>query len=66
MNWQPIETAPRDGTHILGFGDGNSEVIQWSTSYGGTDGWFCVGKLIDYDATHWMPLPDLPKERGAK
>jgi len=31
MNWQPIETAPKDGTWILGINNrGNCAVIIWS------------------------------------
>lgn len=33
MEWQSIETAPRDGTWILGCNDaGNCAVIIWSTN----------------------------------
>lgn len=71
MEWQPIETAPRDGTKIL----------IWSTPGGG---YFIVIPHVEYDepredfterwtwkesagmygirATHWMPLPDPPNK----
>lgn len=30
MNWQPLDTAPRDGTHILFFcGDANAIFTAW-------------------------------------
>lgn len=82
--WQPIETAPKDGTEIIGcFSDnygyqdeptvfgpwtirwkGNMWVSSWD-GYGvieymgdfGTD-----YKTPDVQPTHWLPLPEPPKE----
>jgi len=62
--WQPIETVPKDGTHILlwPFTDfGESMVVVGIRTH---DGWFeDVVEGYGFDtATHWMPLPDPPKE----
>ena len=58
MKWQKIETAPKDGTEILlGAKDGSITVGRWELHNFFTDG--------DFDAfwaTHWMPLPEPPKE----
>lgn len=72
MEWQPIETAPKDGTAILAYT--NSEVLSlyWSDSIwaavnnpvqkqGG--GWVQEVNRSDtyvYCPTHWMPLPPPP------
>lgn len=73
--WQPISTAPNDGTKILcwrwvpavdlGDSDLAYEVMWWGNNWGDDprgDGW-----LSDYESepdhwpsTHWMPLPVAP------
>jgi hypothetical protein len=61
--WQPIETAPRDGTEILFWvapemSEGWAEVGHWfETAH---DGWW-VAHTIERKPTHWMPLPEPPK-----
>lgn len=69
LNWQPIETAPKDGTKILVINNrGNQAVVLW----GGisAEGWvpmfsdatpnpFLNGGCGSV-CTHWMPLPKPP------
>lgn len=68
MEWQPIETAPRDGTHILVATEGTIGLVWWEDYavelYDGVGwrdhgdmGW---GGMIGAEPTHWMPLPDPP------
>ncbi len=79
--WQPIETAPKDGTQILAAGsfckayDGKLGpfsiwVVKWEESeelQDAGDGLFRKVKTgqwcgsINFQATHWMPLPDPPE-----
>lgn len=62
--WQPIESAPRDGTNILAW-DGlciesvsYDECLQlWVTSWAGDEEY---GQ--GFPPTHWMPLPAPPAE----
>jgi hypothetical protein len=67
--WQPMETAPQDGTMILLFPssewtedtDGDYEVTYWDADLGG---WYQHQHPDDYDGpTHWMPLPAPPKDQ---
>jgi hypothetical protein len=62
MNWQPIETAPKDGT----------EVDLWVPDDGRfTNCWFMDGIWLQTEdgntystggaPTHWMPLPQPPQ-----
>ena len=68
--WQPIETAPRDGTFVLLFGPDGIDMGKyepWAADYG--SGWERF-RTAEYDndgvmithPTHWMPLPPPPKE----
>lgn len=68
MTWKSIESAPRDGTHVLAYGDGVAAVLEWITisrlpeggywSAIGASGYECETDL-EYP-THWMPLPEPP------
>ena len=60
MNWQPIETAPKDGRDLLIFGSGGIVIGWWDDSCR----YWCHQDLylsID-EPTHWMPLP-LPPDK---
>ena len=76
--WQPIETAPKDGTEIIGYGVVAGEIngpddaprlaaIRWS---GGRTDWpghhwdVCATDAYSawMSATHWMPLPTPPEQ----
>lgn len=73
--WQPIETAPKDGTpvdlwccppsHALSTGGGRTPDCWFSN---GTWWEWCEVDAGDdqcrravHNATHWMPLPEPPK-----
>ena len=56
--WQPIETAPRDGTLVL----------AWHPHWGGPDAVRCSSRgqwtadwLPTCAPTHWQPLPAAPE-----
>jgi len=70
--WQPIETAPKDGTYIIAWcvhphakhsaqpiSDGYAQpvIAKWIDHNGG--GWMWHGLSCEF--THWMPLPQPPK-----
>ena len=74
MNWQSIDTAPKDGTPVLLY-DASCE--DWAVGsctgidYDGTKLWhlsvsetlyvsFCENEYV-LTPTHWMPLPEPPK-----
>ncbi len=72
--WQPIETAPRDGSAIISLVHGKVVIVK----YTGIIDWFdettCGASRYAWieegaeDAdnellpTHWMPLPEPPQE----
>jgi hypothetical protein len=61
MKWQPIETAPRDGTRFIAHIANGMITVGFyiqsrhfaADSLGGGQG--------DTRPTHWMPLPEPPK-----
>lgn len=67
IEWQPIETAPKDGTDILVMTGETMHVVRWINIHGGFDYWAVDDNkhgpftLRGKAPTHWMPLPELPK-----
>ncbi|WGR59952.1 DUF551 domain-containing protein [Paracoccus ferrooxidans] len=68
-DWQPIETAPRDGTKIDLWTGYNERIADsmWLNGRGwvfwGTDGFESPGWEKVFPApTHWMPLPQPPED----
>lgn len=68
--WQPIETAPKDGTSILVAAPGGVVTeASWSSR---DNGWFDAYGLREdpwegnkLHPTHWMPLPEPPPALAA-
>ena len=68
--WQPIETAPRDGTIILVWVDGECIVVRWLKWCNSNDpgrweltrtGSYAADGELYADPTHWQPLPPAPE-----
>lgn len=70
--WQPIETAPKDGTQVVGCDTTFAHVTRFEVMYEYVsrgpnirhDGWFykpVIGGPFMWKPTHWMPLPEPPK-----
>jgi hypothetical protein len=69
-NWQPIETAPKDGTRILLFdpSDDDGESVKLGHFVlpvyraQGSGGWLCnrADWMALHEPSHWMPLPETP------
>ncbi len=55
--WQPIESAPKDGTRLM----------LWDSRAGGyaVTGAWVAGSADDHETiTHWQPLPGPPEVEG--
>jgi hypothetical protein len=67
MEWQLIETAPKDGTSVL-LSDGKKITLAWFEEYGvftdlldiDEDTQEYVPQPLSFAPTHWMPLPAPP------
>jgi hypothetical protein len=71
--WQPIETAPKDGTCVIVYPptfDGLVSCAKWDEDryakrprpyWRRMDAFGQVTRSRDNQPTHWMPLPDPPK-----
>ena len=64
--WQPISTAPRDGTPILGFepfGDmawSMAVIVPDGEDWGKHETYGPSDEMMWFAPTHWMPLPEAP------
>lgn len=71
--WQPIETAPKDGTRILIYNKGNMNDEPPIASFVRVD-WYRTDKKLSgfigfglenkkyFPHSHWKPLPEPPQE----
>jgi hypothetical protein len=67
VEWQPIETAPKDGTEVLLWvPDGTYFALMMTGSYEGCAMGWCdnVRGSPGFEPTHWMPLPRPPSDKG--
>lgn len=64
VGWQPIETAPKDGSEFLatyGRQGWVMLIVKWNALH---KFWQTKGEPVagfSSNATHWMPLPEAPK-----
>ena len=65
MEWQPIETAPKNGTDVLCFrllrGEPDIATARWkpdAEAFGGPGWCYAPGR---HGPTHWMPMPAPPE-----
>lgn len=79
MEWQPIETAPRDGSAVLLYQKKpHAEVARYESDtneievgFYSEEGWRVFGfhgdeSERDFAPTHWMPLPQPPADNQKK
>ena len=62
VGWQPIETAPKDGTVILAYvSGGHHALVAWNDDW---EDWLHLPWHESMPAviTYWMPLPAPPQE----
>lgn len=60
-DWQPIETAPKDETSILGYHPKEEGTITTMRYSNCRKAWINDEyDAIKYNPTHWMPLPHPP------
>lgn len=57
QTWQPIESAPKDGTRVMVSSRTTVDAAQWSDR---RDAWM-ISPDWSTDPTHWMPLPPAPE-----
>ena len=69
--WKPIETAPKDGTRILGWDGCEVVTLDYQPPYRYPEHleykeiWYQEsdsGRASVFYPTHWMPLPEPPME----
>ena len=63
LEWQPIETAPKDGTAILIY---HQNAYAQAVAAPVIDGWFLPRGGPVKNPTHWQPLPTPPANQEAE
>lgn len=75
--WQPIETAPKDGVRFLAWENAYADlpyVVHWNrydpgdAAEAGVDGYWAFSEQLIGDVageatpTHWLPIPAPPRD----
>ena len=71
--WQPIETAPKDGEYILVYNSCGVTEVTWRTEELGVpfDGFYVDAMNDEFyplrgdEPTHWRPMPAPPAKEDA-
>ena len=63
MDWQPIETAPRDGIAIIGAWQCLNKTWDMNMVQFYDGNWFNYYYDGAHNPTHWMPLPNPPEDK---
>ena len=59
--WQPIETAPKNGTRVMVIEFNRTDPIPITATCGVQHGrWHSIPGAYALKPTHWMPLPAPP------
>ena len=71
MEWQTIDTAPKDGTAVLVFADGKITTAYYEDIYAPGTWELCVPSegyrdSDEVNPTHWMELPEAPNIGGKR
>jgi hypothetical protein len=61
--WQPIDSAPKDGSRILIYGCANCGGLTMHTARFKVErgAWIVSHNVAMFEPTHWMPLPEPPE-----
>jgi hypothetical protein len=62
--WQPIETAPKDGTTVDLWSGHHQR--RWADCCWNDGKWWVYNngyEPYEFDPTHWMPLPEPPQSK---
>jgi hypothetical protein len=65
FEWLPIETAPKDGTEVLGYipegWQGEPVILSlWWSARSEYPAWVDKLEYMDHRPTHWVPMPTPP------
>ena len=64
--WQPIDTAPKDGTLVVVYDGDPGCPIEMARYFEDNSGWFDDAHGFRLKPTYWQPLPEPPQEGGAQ
>lgn len=64
--WQPVDTAPKDGTRVLMYGAATCRMgsiieIVWYEAFNGGGSWDYGDGYTMRNPLGWMPLPEVPR-----